>query len=159
MLPFVNMSVVAEQDFFADGLTDLSRFRALFVISRNTSFKYKVRVVDVKQIAREFGVRYVVEGSVRKACNRVRITVQLIDAESDRRIWAERYDRELEDIFAIQDEATSAIVTTLPGRLEADAHSRAERTPPPAWRPMNACCKPKCCTTAPICPTTCAPSR
>ncbi|HLX81717.1 MAG TPA: adenylate/guanylate cyclase domain-containing protein [Burkholderiales bacterium] len=132
VLPFANMSGAAEQEFFADGLTediltDLSRFRELFVISRNTSFKYKGQAVDVKKVARELGVRYVVEGSVRKAGNRVRITVQLIEAESDRHIWAERYDRELEDIFAIQDEVTSAIVATLPGRLEADARGRAER--------------------------------
>jgi len=135
VLPFINMSGAAEQEFFADGLTediltDLSRFRELFVISRNTSFKYKGQAVDVKKVARELGVRYVVEGSVRKAGNRVRITVQLIEAESDHHIWAERYDRDLEDIFAIQDEVTSAIVATLPGRLEADARSRAERKPP-----------------------------
>ena len=130
-----NMSGVPEQDYFADGLTediltDLSRFRELFVISRNTSFKYKGQAVDVKKVAHDLGVRYVVEGSVRKAGNRVRITVQLIDAESDHHVWAERYDRDLEDIFAIQDEVTSAIVATLPGRLEADARSRAERKPP-----------------------------
>ena len=135
VLPFTNMSGAPEQEFFADGLTediltDLSRFRELFVISRNTSFKYKGQAVDVKKVAREIGVRYVVEGSVRKAGNRVRITVQLIEAESDHHIWAERYDRDLEDIFAIQDEVTSAIVATLPGRLEADARSRAERKPP-----------------------------
>ena len=135
VLPFTNMSGSPEQEFFADGLTediltDLSRFRELFVISRNTSFKYKGQVVDVKKVARELGVRYVVEGSVRKSGNRVRITVQLIEGESDHHIWAERYDRDLEDIFAIQDEVTSAIVATLPGRLEADARSRAERKPP-----------------------------
>ena len=135
VLPFTNMSGVPEQEFFADGLTediltDLSRFHELFVISRNTSFKYKGQAVDVKKIARELGVRYVVEGSVRKSGNRVRITVQLIETESDHHIWAERYDRDLEDIFAIQDEVTSAIVAILPGRLEADARSRAERKPP-----------------------------
>jgi adenylate cyclase len=135
VLPFANMSGAPEQEFFADGLTediltDLSRFRELFVISRNTSFKYKGQTVDLKKVARELGVRYVVEGSVRKAGNRVRITVQLIEAESDHHVWAERYDRDLEDIFAIQDEVTSAIVATLPGRLEADARSRAERKPP-----------------------------
>jgi adenylate cyclase len=135
VLPFTNMSGAPEQEFFVDGLTediltDLSRFRELFVISRNTSFKYKGQSFDVKQVARELGVRYVVEGSVRKSGNRVRITVQLIEAESDHHIWAERYDRELEDIFAIQDEVTGAIVATLPGRLEADARSRAERKPP-----------------------------
>ncbi len=135
VLPFLNMSGVSEQDYFADGmtediLTDLSRFRELFVISRNTSFKYKGQAVDVKKVACDLGVRYVVEGSVRKAGNRVRITVQLVDAELDHHVWAERYDRDLEDIFAIQDEVTSAIVATLPGRLEADARGRAERKPP-----------------------------
>lgn len=135
VLPFTNMSGASEQEFFVDGLTediltDLSRFRELFVISRNTSFKYKGQAFDVKQVARELGVRYVVEGSVRKSGDRVRITVQLIEAESDHHIWAERYDRELKDIFAIQDEVTGAIVATLPGRLEADALSRAERKPP-----------------------------
>jgi adenylate cyclase len=148
VLPFTNMSGAAEQEFFADGLTediltDLSRFRELFVISRNTSFKYKGQAVDVKKVARELGVRYVVEGSVRRAGNRVRVTVQLIDGESDRHVWAERYDRDLEDIFAIQDEITSAIVATLPGRMEADARDRAERKRPEAWRPTNTCWRPK----------------
>jgi len=135
VLPFANMSGAPEQEFFADGLTediltDLSRFRELFVISRNTSFKYKGQAIDVKAVARELGVRYIVEGSVRRSGNRVRITVQLIEAESDHHIWAERYDRDLEDIFAIQDEVTQAIVATLPGRLEADARTRAERKTP-----------------------------
>jgi adenylate cyclase len=134
VLPFANMSGAAEQEFFADGLTediltDLSRFRDLFVISRNTSFKYKGQAVDVKKIARELGVQYVIEGSVRRAANRVRVTVQLIDAESDHHVWAERYDRDLEDIFAIQDEITRAIVAVLPGRVEAAARGRAERKP------------------------------
>ena len=134
MLPFNNMSGDAEQEFFADGITEdiiteLSRFRELFVISRNSSFKYKGKAVDVQKFARELGVQYVVEGSVRKAGNRVRITVQLIDAETDRHIWAERYDRDLEDIFEIQDEVTRAIVATLPGRVEAAARDRAARKP------------------------------
>jgi len=134
VLPFVNMSGVAEQEFFVDGLTEdvlteLSRFRELFVISRNTSFKYKGQVVDVKKVARELGVQYVLEGSVRRAGERIRITVQLIDAEADRHVWAERYDRQLEDIFAIQDEMTSAIVAVLPGRVEAAMRERAARKP------------------------------
>ena len=132
--PFANMSGEAEQEFFADGLTEdiiteLSRFHGLLVISRNSSFKYKGKPLDVRGVAREMQVHYVVEGSVRKAGNRVRITVQLIDAETDRHIWAERYDRELADIFAIQDEVTSAIVSTLPGRVEAATHDRAARKP------------------------------
>ena len=135
VLPFTNMSGAAEQEFFVDGLTediltDLSRFRDLFVISRNTSFKFKGQAVDVRKIARDLGVQYVIEGSVRRAGNRVRVTVQLIDGETDTHLWAERYDRDLEDIFAIQDEITSAIVATLPGRVAAAAHDRAERKPP-----------------------------
>ena len=134
MLPFDNMSGEAEQEFFTDGITEdiiteLSRFRELFVISRNSSFKYKGQKVDVAKFARELGVQYVVEGSVRKAGKRVRVTVQLIDAETDRHVWAERYDRDLEDIFAIQDEVTTAIVATLPGRVEDAARDRAARKP------------------------------
>jgi adenylate cyclase len=132
VLPFDNMSGEAEQEFFADGITEdiiteLSRFRGLFVISRNSSFKYKGRPVEVQKFARELGVQYVVEGSVRKVGKRVRITVQLIDAETDRHVWAERYDRDLEDIFAIQDEVTASIVATLPGRVEAASRDRAAR--------------------------------
>jgi adenylate cyclase len=128
------MSGDPEQEFFADGLTEdiitaLSRFRDLFVISRNSAFVYKNRAVKIQEVAAEFGVQYVVEGSVRKAGRRVRVTVQLIDAESDRHVWAERYDRELEDIFAIQDEVTASIVATLPGRVEAASHERAKRKP------------------------------
>jgi adenylate cyclase len=135
VLPFVNMSGDPEQEFFVDGLsediiTELSRFRELLVISRNSAFVHKGRAVKVQDIAREFGVHYVVEGSVRKAGDRVRVTVQLIDAETDRHIWAERYDRKIEDIFAIQDEVTCAIVGTLPGRIEAAGHDRAKRKPP-----------------------------
>jgi adenylate cyclase len=134
VLPFVNMSGDPEQEFFADGLTEdiitaLSRFRDLFVISRNSAFVYKNRAVRIQEVAAELGVQYVVEGSVRKAGRRVRVTVQLIDAESDRHVWAERYDRELEDIFAIQDEVTAAIVATLPGRVEAAGHERVKRKP------------------------------
>ncbi len=132
VLPFANMSGEAEQEFFADGLTEdilteLSRFRDLLVISRNSVFVHKNKAVNVQAVAREFGVDYVLEGSVRKALNRVRVTVQLIDAETDTHIWAERYDRELEDIFAIQDEITSAIVATLRGRVEAATQDRAKR--------------------------------
>jgi adenylate cyclase len=132
VLPFANLSGEAEQEFFADGLTEdiiteLSRFRDLLVISRNSVFVHKGKAVKVQEVAREFGVDYVVEGSVRKALNRVRVTVQLIDAETDTHVWADRYDRELEDIFAIQDEITSAIVATLRGRVEAATQDRAKR--------------------------------
>ncbi len=132
VLPLVNMSGDPEQEFFADGLTEdiiteLSRFHDLLVISRNSTFVYKGKAVKVQEVAHEFGVDYVLEGSVRKAGDRIRVTVQLIDAETDRHIWAERYDRDLEDIFAIQDEMTRAIVATLPGRVEAATHDRAKR--------------------------------
>ena len=134
VLPLVNMSGDPEQEFFADGLTEdiiteLSRFHDLLVISRNSTFVHKGKAVKVQDVAREFGVEYVLEGSVRKAGNRIRVTVQLIDAEIDRHVWAERYDRQLEDIFAIQDEMTHAIVATLPGRVEAATHDRAKRKP------------------------------
>jgi adenylate cyclase len=134
VLPLVNMSGDPEQEFFADGLsediiTELSRFHDLLVISRNSTFVHKGKAVKVQEVAREFGVDYVLEGSVRKAADRVRVTVQLIDAETDRHIWAERYDRKLEDIFALQDEMTRAIVATLPGRVEAATHDRAKRKP------------------------------
>jgi adenylate cyclase len=134
VLPFANMSGDPEQEFFADGLTEdiiteLSRFHELLVISRNSAFVHKGKAVRVQDVARDLAVQYVVEGSVRKAGSRVRITVQLIDAETDRHVWAERYDRELEDIFAIQDEVTAAIVATLPARVEAATHERAKRKP------------------------------
>jgi len=134
VLPFTNMSGEPEQDFFADGLTEdiiteLSRFRHLFIISRNSAFKYKGKSVDVRQVAQELRVQYVVEGSVRKVGNRVRVTVQLIDGPSDCHVWAERYDRQLEDIFAIQDEMTAAIVAILPGRVDAATRERVSRKP------------------------------
>ena len=131
VLPMVNMSGEAEQEFFADGLTEdiitgLSKFRELFVISRTSAFVYKGKTANIQNVARALGVQYIVEGSVRKAGNRVRVTVQLIDAETDRHVWAERYDRELEDIFAIQDEITTAIVAILPGRVEAASQERVK---------------------------------
>jgi adenylate cyclase len=132
VLPFLNMSGDPEQEFFADGLTEdiiteLSRFRQLLVISRNAVFVHKGKPVKAQQVAREFGVDYVVEGSVRKAADRVRVTVQLIDGETETHLWAERYDRKLEDIFAIQDEVTSSIAATLFGRVEAARHDRVQR--------------------------------
>src|SRR5215470_4610861 len=107
VLPFQNMSGDPEQEVFADGMveditTALSKLRWFFVIARNSSFAYKGRAVDVKQVGRELGVRYVLEGSVRKAGNRIRITVQLVEAETGNHVWAERYDRDLSDIFAVQ---------------------------------------------------------
>jgi len=135
VLPFANMSGEPEQNFFVDGLTEdiiteLSRFRQLFVISRNSSFVYQGKAVNVRDVAHELGVQYVLEGSARKAGSRVRVTVQLIDAETDRHVWAERYDRQLEDIFAIQDELTTSIVGILHGRVEDATYERAKRKPP-----------------------------
>ena len=132
VLPFANMSGDSEQEFFADGLTEdiiteLSRFRELLVISRNAVFVHKGKPVKAQEIAREFGVEYVVEGSVRKAADRVRVTVQLIDGETETHVWAERYDRKLADIFEIQDEVTSSIAATLFGRVEAARHDRVQR--------------------------------
>ena len=134
VLPFDNMSKDEEQEYFVDGMTEdiiteLSRYHDLFVIARNSTFTYKGKAVDVTEVGRELGVRYVVEGSVRKAGNRVRITVQLIDAADGHHLWAERYDRELEDVFAVQDEITQVIVANLPRRVEA-AHLEESKHKP-----------------------------
>ncbi|CCV11877.1 winged helix-turn-helix domain-containing tetratricopeptide repeat protein [Mesorhizobium sp. STM 4661] len=122
VLPFVNISGDPDQDYFADGMvediiTGLSRIRWLFVIARNSSFTYKGRAVDVKQVGHELGVRYVLEGSVRKVGSRVRITGQLIDAEDGSHLWAERYDRDLTDVFALQDEITISVVAAIEPNL------------------------------------------
>jgi len=118
VLPFANLSNDPEQQYFADGITedlttDLSRIDGSFVISRNTAFTYRDKPIDTKQIGRELGVRYVLEGSVRRAGNQVRVNAQLIDAESDAHLWAERFDRDTSDLFALQDEITSRIAVTL----------------------------------------------
>ena len=126
VLPFANMSADPEQDYFADGIsediiTGLSKLRWFFVIARNSSFTYKGRAVDIRQVGRELGVRYVLEGSVRKGGNRVRITAQLIDAVSGKHLWADRYDGELTDIFALQDEITRKVVAAIePKLMEAE---------------------------------------
>jgi adenylate cyclase len=133
VLPLDNLSADPEQEYFADGLaedliTDLSRIAGLQVIARNSTFTYKGRPVSVTQVGRELGVRYVVEGSVRKVDNRVRITAQLIDAATGMHVWADRYDRDLTDIFAVQDEVTHEIVGALSLRLTpgpATAHGRS----------------------------------
>ncbi|UWQ53288.1 adenylate/guanylate cyclase domain-containing protein [Leisingera caerulea] len=135
VLPFANMSGDPEQEFFADGLTEdilteLSRRHELFVISRNSTFVYKGQAVNIREVAEKLGARYIVEGSVRKAGNRLRVTVQLIDSCNDSHIWAEKYDRTLDDIFEIQDEVTSAIVATLPGRIEAAQQDEVSRKKP-----------------------------
>jgi TolB-like protein len=135
VLPFQNMSGDPEQEFFADGISEdittaLSKVRWFFVIARNSAFTYKGRAVDVKQVGRELGVRYVLEGSVRKSGNRVRITAQLVEATTGNHIWAERYDRELADIFAVQDEITEQVVATIEPELYAAEHFRSQRKPP-----------------------------
>jgi TolB-like protein len=135
VLPFQNMSGDAEQDYFCDGIvediiTGLSRIKWLFVIARNSSFVYKGRAIDVKQVGRELGVRYVLEGSVRKSANRVRITGQLIEAETGAHLWAERYDRPLDDIFTLQDEITLALVGATEPSLRTAEIERVKRKRP-----------------------------
>jgi adenylate cyclase len=135
VLAFTNMSGDPEQEFFADGLaddiiTELSRNTSLLVISRHSSFSFRGPVTDVKQIARELGVRYVVEGSVRRAANRVRVNAKLVDAELGSHMWAERYDRALEDVFAVQDEIVSAVTTAINPVVDDAERRRAARKHP-----------------------------
>ena len=135
VLPFANMSGDSEQEYFVDGIvediiTGLSRIKWLFVIARNSSFAYKGRSPDIRQVGRELGVRYVLEGSVRKAANRVRITGQLIEAESGRHIWAERYDRALDDVFVLQDEIALSVVGAIEPRLHQAEIERVKRKRP-----------------------------
>jgi adenylate cyclase len=134
VLPFQNMSGDPEQEYFADGMvediiTALSRFKSLFVIARNSSFTYKGKAVDIKQVGRELGVRYVLEGSVRKSGTRVRITGQLIDAEGGTHIWADRFDGNLEDVFDLQDSITSSVVGAIAPKLQASEFERLKRKP------------------------------
>ena len=134
VLPFQNMSGDPEQEYFADGMvediiTALSRFKSLFVIARNSSFTYKGKAVDIKQVGRELGVRYVLEGSVRKAGGRVRITGQLIEATTDRHIWADKFDGALEDIFNLQDQVTMSVVGLIAPKLEQAEIERAKHKP------------------------------
>ena len=132
VLPFDNMSGDPTQDYFSDGITediitDLSRVSGLFVIARNTMFTYKGRPVNVPQVGRDLGVQYVLEGSVRKAGDRIRINAQLVDAGTGRHLWADRYDRELKDVFALQDEVTRRIVSALAVRLTEDEQEQLAR--------------------------------
>ena len=134
VLPFVNMSGDAEQEYFSDGITEdiitgLTYFRDVSVIARNSSFGFKGQSPDVTEVGRKLGAQYVVEGSVRKVGDKVRITAQLVDASTGIHIWAHRYDRDLEDIFAMQDEVTETIVGTLAGRLETVGAERARKKP------------------------------
>jgi len=132
VLPFQNMSGDPDQEYFTDGMvediiTALSRFKSLFVIARNSSFTYKGKAVDIKQVGRELGVRYVLEGSVRKAGGKVRITGQLIDAATGAHLWADRFDGPLDDIFELQDKVTSSVVAAIAPRLERAEIDRSER--------------------------------
>ena len=134
ILPFQNISNDPEQDYFADGMveditTALARFRSLFVIARNSAFTYKGRTVDIREVGRQLGVRYVVEGSVRKAQTRIRITCQLIHAETGTHLWAEHYDRDFNDIFALQDEITTNVVSTLAPAVQRAEIERVRRKP------------------------------
>ena len=129
VLPFTNMSGDPEQEYFSDGITEdiiteLSRFRELFVIARNSTFRFKEKDVDIANIAHQLGVQYIVEGSVRRSGKRMRITAQLVDALGGSEVWADRYDRDLDDIFVVQDEVVTAIVGALPGRVH---HAELER--------------------------------
>jgi len=135
VLSFANMSNDPEQEFFADGIaedviTALSRYPSLFVIARNSCFTYKGRAVDVKQVGRELGVRYVLEGSLRKSGNRIRVTAQLVEAETGNHVWAERYDRDLANIFAVQDEITEAVTIAIAPAIAEAERQRAMRRPP-----------------------------
>src|SRR5262245_18881103 len=135
VLPFLNMSGDPEQEYFTDGvtediITELSRFHSLFVIARNSSFSYKGKSPDVRQVGRDLGVRYVLEGSIRKSSNRIRLTGQLIDTFTGTHIWAERYDRVLEDIFAVQEEITTAIVGAIALQIEVTERAKATRRRP-----------------------------
>jgi adenylate cyclase len=137
VLPFINMSRDPEQEYFSDGMTEdiitaLSRIRWFFIIARNSTFAYKGRAVDVRKVAKELGVRYVLEGSVRKAGSRVRVTAQLIDGDTGKHVWANRYDREFDDVFSVQDELTETIVGALDPEL-----GKAERERAKAKRPEN----------------------
>ena len=152
VLSFQKMSGDVEQDYFADGMveniiTALSRFRQLFVIARNSSFVYKGRAVDVKQVGRELGVRYVLEGSVRKSANRVRITAQLVDTASGAHLWADRFDGGLDDIFELQDKVTTSVVGALvPNwsrrRLIAPSASQPKTSTPTTISARNSECYP-----------------
>ena len=134
VLPFANMSGDPEQEYFADGIsediiTELSRFRSLLVIARNSSFTYRGQAIDVRKVAKELGVRYVLEGSVRRAGNRLRITAQLIDATTAHHVWADRYDRDLTDLFAVQDEVTRSIIGSIaPGIVMAEIQQSKGKT-------------------------------
>lgn len=135
VLPFQNMSPEPEQEFLADGIaedvtTALSRYPSLFVIARSSSFTYRGRAVDVKEVGRELGVRYVLEGSLRKSGDRIRVTAQLVEADTGRDVWADRYDRDLADIFAVQDEIAQVVTIAITPAIDQAERQRAMRKPP-----------------------------
>jgi adenylate cyclase len=135
VLPFQNMSGDAEQEYFADGIsediiTELTRFHELFVIARNSSFSYKGKLPNIRDIGRELGVRYVLEGSVRRAGNRIRLTSQLVDTQTDAHIWAERYDRQLDDVFLVQEELTRSIVRAIAPQISETELAKVRRRNP-----------------------------
>jgi TolB-like protein len=135
VLPFLNMGADPQKDYFADGITedvitDLSRWRSIAVTSRNSTFRFKGKAVDMQRVGRELGVRFLVEGSVRLMGERIRITAQLIDAETGNHVWGERFDRPMADLFAVQDEVVRTIVGTLVGRVQASGADRTRRKPP-----------------------------
>ena len=139
VLPFANLSADPEQEYFTDGIvediiTELSRFSELFVIARNSSFQYKGKAIDVRQVGRELGVRYVLEGSVRRGGDRLRISAQLIDAATGAHRWAEHYDRKLEDVFAVQDEVVRTIVAILAAHVRKAETERTRAKPPNSWQ-------------------------
>src|SRR5262245_7639494 len=138
VLPFANLSGDPQQDYISDGITEditteLSRFSELIVIARNSAFQYKGKAVDIRQVGRELGARYILEGSVRRTGNRIRITAQFVDAVSGDHRWAERYDRELHDVFAVQDEVVRAIVATLAAHVKRAEIERVLLKPPATW--------------------------
>jgi adenylate cyclase len=139
VLPFTNLSGDPEQQYFSDGITEdiiteLSRYRSLQVIARHSSFAFRGPSIDIQEVRRRLGARYVVEGSVRRVGSQLRITAQLIDAASESHLWAERYDRDMRDVFAIQDEVTRTIAVTLEGRVNASGVEQAKRKPTTDWR-------------------------
>src|SRR6516165_2380995 len=145
VLPFANLSGDPEQEYFVDGMveeiiTALSRIRWLFVIARNSSFSYKGQSPNVRQVGRELGVRYVLEGSVRKAGNRVRITGQLIDTTIGAHIWANRFDGTLDDIFELQDQVASSVVGAIEPKLPNPRSSAPGANQPRAWMPTTSTC-------------------
>ncbi len=138
VLPFANFSADPEQEYVSNGITEdiiteLSRYRSLLVIARNSSFQFRGPSVDLAAVRRKLGVQFVVEGSIRKIGSRLRLAVQLVDAATESHVWAERYDREVEDIFAVQDHMTRAIAATLEGRVAASGAERAKRRPTKDW--------------------------